>query len=332
MVLAVLDRTYIYTSSNLIDWSKQSEFGLGIGKHDGVWECPDFFPMQVEGSNEVKWVLIQSLNPGGYNGGSGTPYFIGDFDGKTFTPIEQMKNLPEDHTYWIDYGKDNYAGVTWSNIPDEDGRKLFIGWMSNWLYAQEVPTETWRNAMTVARSLHLKKTEDTYRIFSKPVKELDDYKDTKIEKSSVVVDKNVSIVDTTDASLEKAVITFKIPDFEEKDVAFSFSNTVGDSIIFGYKAKTHRFYIDRSKAGKIDFNKDFGNHVSTGPRTSKETYLPVTIVLDKTSMEIFYDHGETVMTEIFFFNKPVSNFNALKTNSSYSVEDITINPLSFNKN
>src|SRR6056297_1630394 len=115
--------------------------------------------MNVEGTDEKKWVLIQSLNPGGFNGGSGTQYFVGDFDGKTFTLDESMKGVGEDHSYWLDFGKDNYAGVTWANIPEEDGRHLFMGWMSNWQYANEVPTETWRSAMTIARELKLTKTE-----------------------------------------------------------------------------------------------------------------------------------------------------------------------------
>ena len=166
MALATVDKTLFYSSPNLKEWALLSNFGKGIGAHDGVWECPDLFPMKVENSDEVKWVLIQSLNPGGYNGGSGTQYFVGDFDGKKFKLDPSMENLPEKHDHWIDYGKDNYAGVTWSNIPDSDGRILFMGWMSNWLYGKEVPTETWRSAMTVARELKLRKVGDTYRIYS----------------------------------------------------------------------------------------------------------------------------------------------------------------------
>ena len=164
MALATKEKTLLYTSQDLKEWEKLSEFGEKTGAHNGVWECPDLFPMQVEGSNEQKWVLIQSLNPGGYNGGSGTQYFVGDFDGKNFEPVAGMEALEEKHPFWIDFGRDNYAGVTWSNIPDEDGRHLFLGWMSNWLYAEKVPTETWRSSMTVARELKLIKEDDKYLI------------------------------------------------------------------------------------------------------------------------------------------------------------------------
>ncbi|MBK5192391.1 MAG: glycoside hydrolase family 32 protein, partial [Flavobacteriaceae bacterium] len=141
MALATVDKTLFYSSPNLKKWTLLSDFGKGIGAHDGVWECPDLFPMKVENSDEVKWILIQSLNPGGYNGGSGTQYFVGDFDGKKFKLDKSMQDLGGKHNFWIDYGKDNYAGVTWSNIPDSDGGTLFMGWMSNWLYGQEVPGE-----------------------------------------------------------------------------------------------------------------------------------------------------------------------------------------------
>ncbi|HZH37827.1 MAG TPA: glycoside hydrolase family 32 protein, partial [Flavisolibacter sp.] len=141
MTLATLDRVTFYSSSNLKDWLKESEFGKELGAHGGVWECPDLFPLEYNG--EQVWVLLVSINPGGPNGGSATQYFTGRFDGKTFTPLQT-------DTQWIDYGPDNYAGITWSNTGK---RKIFLGWMSNWQYAAAVPTQTWRSAMTIPRDL-----------------------------------------------------------------------------------------------------------------------------------------------------------------------------------
>ncbi len=132
MTLAAHDNVRFYSSPNLKDWIFESEFGKGIGAHGGVWECPDLFPMELDGTQ--KWVLLVSLNDGGPNGGSGTQYFIGDFDGKTF-----INDNSKNQILWLDYGRDNYAGVTWSDIPDEDGRRIFMGWMSNWSYAEVVP-------------------------------------------------------------------------------------------------------------------------------------------------------------------------------------------------
>lgn len=151
MTLATYEKTFFYSSKDLKNWDLLSDFGEFLGNHDGVWECPDFFPISINGTDTKKWVLLQSINPGHINGGSGTQYFIGDFDGKTFKLDTIFQNqLEKKEAIWLDFGRDNYAGVTWSNIPKEDGRKLFIGWMSNWEYAQQVPTKKWRSAMTTA--------------------------------------------------------------------------------------------------------------------------------------------------------------------------------------
>ncbi len=146
MPLAVHDHLEIYSSPNLISWVKESEFGSADGAHGGAWECPDLFPLKTNEGIE-KWVLIQNIDRGSISGGSGRQYFVGDFNGKTFV----NENSPET-ILWIDYGADNYAGVTWFGIPDS--RRIFIGWMSNWDdYATRVPTKNWRSAMTIPREL-----------------------------------------------------------------------------------------------------------------------------------------------------------------------------------
>ena len=130
--MAVHDRVHIYSSPDMKNWTFESEFGTGFGAHGGVWECPDLFPLKIEGLKIQKWVMLVSINPGGPNSGSATQYFTGEFDGHKF--------LPDDtNAKWVDWGRDNYAGVTWSNIPEKDGRRIFIGWMSDWEYATVVP-------------------------------------------------------------------------------------------------------------------------------------------------------------------------------------------------
>lgn len=328
MALATVDRNLFYGSPNLKDWELLSEFGEGTGAHDGVWECPDFFPMQVENSDEIKWVLIQSLNPGGYNGGSGTQYFVGDFDGKEFKVDPSMENLPEKHDHWIDYGKDNYAGVTWSNIPESDGRKLFMGWMSNWLYAQVVPTETWRSAMTIARELTLKKVDDTYRIFSLPVKELDKYKENIFQKTELLISNSAEIASEKEKDLSRAEIIFEIPNLNETNYEFSLSNSEGENLKFGYNHSKKQFYINRKESGITDFNDEFAGTISYGPRTSTSDTLSVLMILDRTSIELFYDNGETLMTEIFFPEKPYTSFS-VKSEGDFELKNIEINQFNF---
>ncbi|HUQ97310.1 MAG TPA: glycoside hydrolase family 32 protein, partial [Chitinophagaceae bacterium] len=160
LTLATLDRITFYSSPNLKDWTRESEFGETVGAHGGVWECPDLLPLTYKG--ETVWVLIVNINPGGPNGGSATQYFTGRFDGKTFTPLAT-------DTRWLDYGPDEYAGITWSNTGT---RTLFIGWMSNWQYAEKVPTAKWRSATTIPRDISLEKVGDKYLVRSLPVPEL----------------------------------------------------------------------------------------------------------------------------------------------------------------
>ena len=309
MVLATPDRSYFYSSQNLKDWEKISEFGENTGAHDGVWECPDFFPMKVEGTNEIKWVLIQSLNPGGYNGGSGTQYFIGDFDGTTFTPQENMANLDEKHSFWLDFGRDNYAGVTWSNIPAQDGRTLFMGWMSNWLYAQEVPTKTWRSTMTLARELKLKKLDGVYRIFSQPVKELKKYRNEVYAK--VDIDASKTYTYSSDDGIMNNQFSFSIPLKDIDKVEFVLSNPANDSLKFGLNNTDGQFYVNRKKSGLVNFSDKFTQKISTAPRISKSDTLHVNFILDRTSIELFYDNGATVMSEIFFPDDPYTRLDIL---------------------
>lgn len=328
MSLAVQDHISFYSSTNLLDWHHASDFGKDLGGHGGVWECPDLFLMQVDETGEEKWVLLVSINPGGPNGGSATQYFVGDFDGTTFTPDETISNMGEEHDYWLDFGKDNYAGVTWSNVPESDGRHLFIGWMSNWEYANEVPTERWRSAMTLPRELKLKKVENTYRIISKPVAELEKYFSRSGEQGTIEVEGNTAII-TSPTDLGSAVISFDIPNLQEQHYNFTLHNEAGDSLIFGYSHADKQFFLDRSKAGITDFKDEFGSGVSTAPRLSNAKNLKVKIVLDKTSIEIFYDNGVSVMTEIFFLNEPFQSFSA-SGKETFRIESLEVNQLNFN--
>ena len=328
MALATTEKTLFYSSQNLKDWKKLSEFGEGTGAHDGVWECPDFFPMKVEGSDETKWVLIQSLNPGGYNGGSGTQYFVGDFDGKTFTPEKNMEALEEKHNYWIDFGRDNYAGVTWANVPDEDGRKLFLGWMSNWLYAQEVPTETWRSAMTVARQLKLIKENDRYLVTSKPVDELKKYRRADHQKEQLNISGNSVVLNANDLDLARAEIRFTIENLQETTYNFRLSNSVGEEFIVSYNHAEKQFSVNRSHAGQTDFSDKFAMENSTAPRNSDAENLSAILILDKTSIEMFFDDGRTVMTEIFFPNQPWNEFTCAGL-EDFSVSNLEAYELEF---
>lgn len=333
MVLAAKDQAAFYSSKNLKEWEKLSDFGQDIGAHGGVWECPDIFPMMVEGTDEVKWVLIQSLNPGGYNGGSGTQYFIGDFDGKKFTLDEGFrKELESDHTFWIDYGKDNYAGVTWSGIPAADGRKLFLGWMSNWEYAQQVPTEKWRSAMTIARELKLTKDGESYRLSSVPAGELYNYRGKSFKLAVVTVQGETELVRAEQIELTSTEVLLNITNLKEGTYTFHLTNNSGESLLFGLDNKKKELFIDRSKSGNAGFSDKFAAKPSVAPRITDSDELNVHIILDRTSIELFYDNGATVMTEIFFPETPYNKLSVSTStkDSETTIKDLTINQLKFN--
>ena len=295
MALAAQDNVRFYASPNLKDWSYLSNFGLNLGHHGGVWECPDLFPLKVANSDEIKWILFVSINPGGPNQGSATQYFVGDFDGTNFVLDKDFaKDLENQNDFWVDFGRDNYAGVTWQNTQRENGNKLFIGWMSNWDYAQEVPTNTWRSAMTIAREIGLIKTTQGYRLTSIPVVE------TKQTLKPLAVDSRELL-----GSMKLELIL----DSKNK-VGYVLSNDIGEQLEFGYDPVKQQFYIDRTKSGKKDFSEKFASHLSYAPRFTEEKAIKGTMILDKTSIELFWDDGLTVMTEVFFPNAPYNKISS----------------------
>jgi fructan beta-fructosidase len=163
-------KVQFYASDNLIDWKFLSDFGPD-GATGGIWECPDLFPLFVDGNPDYRrWVLHVDMNPGSIAGGSGSQFFIGDWDGDEFIPDEAISG---GEVIWVDYGTDFYAAITWSDIPEEDGRRIWVGWMNNWMYANQIPTYPWRSAMSIPRSIHLVTIDGEIQAVQRPVKELE---------------------------------------------------------------------------------------------------------------------------------------------------------------
>lgn len=311
MVFAALDQVKLWGSKDLKNWQHLSDWGKDYGVHDGVWECPDLFPITVEGTDEKKWVLLQSLNPGGPNGGSATQYFVGDFNGEKFTLDPDFEPfVKEGNAVWLDYGRDNYAGVTWSNVPKEDGRCLFIGWMSNWDYATTVPTEAWRSAMTLPRSLVLKKTDQGYRIFSSPVQELETLRTVakKIVATEIVGTLDLAQQLNFSPSQMEMVLEFE-PESAASNFGVELSNQKGEKYRIGYDAAANQFYSDRTQSGDLAFSEKFGTKVHTAPRISQDKNIRFHLFFDAASAELFADGGAVVMTDIFF---PSEDFSQVK--------------------
>lgn len=301
MTLAVKDRIAFYSSPDLKNWTKESEFGEKLGAHGGVWECPDLFTLEQGGKQH--WVLIVNLNPGGPNGGSATQYFVGDFDGKAFTANHT-------DTRWLDWGPDEYAGITWANTGE---RRIFLGWMSNWLYGEVVPTERWRSAMTIPRDLGLKQVGEQWYVTSRPSPELE-----KIEADTVSLrDVNVTQSLNLSGQVKNLSIPGRLDLILDKAASFSvvLSNDAGEQVVVGFDQGGNQYYIDRTKSGKVDFHKEFARR-HMAPRIATSDGMDLTLVIDVSSVELFADEGLSVMTSIFF---PNQLFNQVRLESANGV-------------
>ncbi|MDX2249661.1 MAG: glycoside hydrolase family 32 protein [Bacteroidia bacterium] len=303
MIFARGDRVQIYNSPNLIDWVLTGEFGETYGGHGGVWECPDLFELAIDGNPEnKKWVMLLSINPGGPNKGSATQYFVGDFDGKTF-----ISDNPGDVSLWLDYGTDNYAGVTWSDVPASDGRRLFIGWMSNWLYANRVPTDPWRSAMTIPRTLQLVSTEAGVRIKTEPVAELGLIRGEEKNIPPQTISGAMPITKDS-GNLAELVLSFDTKGTTATEFGVELTNGKGEKVRIGYEKAGNRFYIDRRQSGRNDFSEEFAG-IHYAPHSGETTTLSLHLLVDVASVELFAQEGLVVMTEIFFPSEPFTQMN-----------------------
>ena len=310
MVLATQDHVTFYASKNLKEWVKESEFGKELGSHGGVWECPDLF--QLEYNGKPIWVLTVSMNPGAPNGGSGTQYFTGTFNGHQFVTDQKS-------TKWMDYGMDNYAGVTWSNTGK---RVISLGWMSNWLYAGVVPTENWRGATTVPRDISILKLKNDYYLTAKPVRELEILNDKKLALENVKADQ-LDLNQKIGGFSSLGRLSFSAKTLTSFSIILS--NDAGENVVIGYDQDQHQYYTDRTHYGKTDFEKSFGGK-AIAPRIAEKDGLDITLIFDKASVELFAEKGLTAMTEIFFPNQPFNHIQ-LKTPAGYIIDKLEWNNL-----
>lgn len=313
-----------FTSPDLKEWTLQGSFGKGIGAQDGVWECPDLFRLKVDGSGEEKWVLVCNINPGGPFGGSATQYFTGDFDGKTFIADTDAEGVIP--TKWMDYGKDHYATVSWSDAPDN--RRVLIGWMSNWQYAGEVPTMQYRSANTLPREAGLFRAPDgQLYLSSSPVAELAALRD----KPSVSVrnkpaggnGRNFPLPDSNGGACE---ILLDIDSRKAGSVDITISNNDRESALLCYDAKAHTLSFDRRRSGLTDFSQDFPT-VTTAPTFETNGKLSLRIFIDRSSIEVFGNGGKTVMTNLVFPTVPYSSVSVSAKGGNARIENLKIYPI-----
>ena len=314
MLLAVGQEMQIFSSSNLKDWAFESSFGEGQGAHGGVWECPDLFELPVDGTNEKKWVLLCNLNPGGPFGGSATQYFVGTFNGKEFVNESPSK------TKWMDWGKDHYATVTWSDAPDN--RRIAIAWMSNWQYANDVPTSQYRSPNSVPRDLSLFTVDGETYLQSAPSPELLKLRDIS-KKRSFKVNGTRTIKDMIAGNEGAYEIELTIENQHADVIGFRLYNDKGEEVDMQYDMKEKKFSMDRRKSGEVGFNENFPMLTWTTIESGKDE-LKLRLFVDKSSVEAFGDGGRFVMTNQVFPSEPYTHIDFYSKGGAYKVDSFVI--------
>ena len=288
MSLACQQEIRFYGSADLKHWTYLSSFGEGYGCHDGVWECPDLVELKVESPKskvESKWVLLVNINPGGPFGGSATQYFVGEWDGKEFV-VESQKSKVE--SKWLDYGKDHYATVTWAYAPEN--RIVAIGWMSNWQYANQLPTQAFRSQNTIARDLSLYIDDaGEYRVAIKPSPE------------SMAL-RGEPVKELSDACIVELELDGK------QDALITLSNDKGEKVVMNLDVHRQTFSMDRTASGDCSFSHDFAAN-TVAPLFVKRDAYHVTLFIDHCSIEAFDGEGAWAMTNLVFPSEPYNHID-----------------------
>ncbi|MDR3245233.1 MAG: GH32 C-terminal domain-containing protein [Prevotellaceae bacterium] len=311
MVLAVGQAVEIYSSADAKKWTYESDFGAGYGAHTGVWECPDLFELQVQGTDESKWVLLVNLS-------GGTQYFTGIFDGKNF-----VCENPPGEIHWMDYGSDHYATVTWSDIPGN--RRVAIAWMCNPGYAGDVPTQNFRSAMSIPRELKLIQQGSGYRLTSYPVEETGKLRGSKTEYAGIRITKDEYSLDNllqpNEGRYELLI-----------DLDAGSADTVGFVLSDNDKSGYIKIYISRPE-GKIFFDRTHSGNFSDrfsgiihAPIAKKESYR-LRLLVDNASVECFEGNGEISITNVIFPYSPYNRIGFYAGGGEYTVKKLEIYPL-----
>jgi fructan beta-fructosidase len=289
-VLADERKAVFFDSRDLKNWTFRGSFEAG---HDqGQWECPDLFELPVNGNPQnKKWVLIVNRNPGAPAGGTGTRYFVGSFDGTRF-----VNETPARDELWADYGKDFYATNSFADLPSNDSRRIWMGWISNWQYANREPTSAWRGAQSLPRELSLAQFPDGIRLVQKPIAET-----TGLREGELLQLSNVSVLaanqamHTASLSGETLEMEAEFAPRDAKEMGIRLRKGGAEETVLGITSATREVFVDRTRSGQVAFAPDFpGRHKAVLRQSSR---VKLHLFLDRSSLEVFVDDGEVVLTE-----------------------------------
>ena len=320
MVVALSEerKISIYSSVDLLNWKHRSNFCSSIHNNEGIWECPDLFPLKLN-DRKTKWILTLSIIKGGIAGGSSMIYFIGDFDGESFcenSSVEQTRN-------WIDYGSDFYAAVSYSDIPSKDGRRIWLGWMNNWDYADKAPTSPWRGMLSIPREISLKFIDKSIKLIQKPISELKSLRKRELtfEKTSITEVNNKILASNIIRSPFELLVEFE----PNNSTCFGviINNKIGEEIRCGYRKDRSIVYLDRSKSGESEFfDKSQVNH--SAPVMLKDGKLLLHLFIDSSSIELFCNDGEVVFSDLIYPNKEIGLVEFFSDSNSFRINFLHI--------
>ena len=294
VALPTQQRVRFYGSPNLTQWTPLGEFGPA-GATNGLWECPDLFELPVEGRpGRSRWVLVVNFNPGAPAGGSGAQYFVGQFDGHSFTSDDAVSR-----TRFVDYGKDFYAGVTWSDVPRADGRRVWLGWMTNWEYANDEPTTPFRGAMTVPRELVLRRAGSDVVLAQRPVAELRTLRGTPQRFGPRAFGAGQDPLAGSGLRGRAMELLLDLSPGTAREVTLNIRSGPGEDTRIGYDAAKGELFVDRTRSGQVGFSPHFaGRH--SAPVQLERGRLRLHLFIDWSSVEVFVNGGTTVFTERIF--------------------------------
>ena len=302
--LSAEHKVRFYGSDNLKAWTLLSEFGPA-GATGGVWECPDLFELPLPGTNDKRWVLVVNMNPGSVAGGSGGQYFIGRFDGTQFVADRDSLIPPRpgrsasESAHWFDYGPDYYAAVSWSDVPASDGRRLWLGWMSNWEYGGDVPTSPWRSAMSIPREVGLSRTAEGIRLVQKPAREVESLRDRHFAfKSGDVSEANAWLKERhVQGDQLELMVEFAPRSSGTEGVKVLKSDT--EATVIGVDRQRGRAFVDRTQSGNVTFHQKFSG-VYDAPLAVHDGRVKLHLFVDASSVEVFVNDGERVFTSLVY--------------------------------
>ncbi len=315
----------LYKSEDLLSWELLSTFGPANAT-GGVWECPDLFPLPVDGdTRNHKWVLTVNLNPGGPNKGSAGQYFVGDFDGTTFTSATTVTEGVQDPArlreyQWLDWGRDYYAAVSFSDAPDD--RRLMIAWMNNWEYANQIPTSPWRSPMSLAREISLRSIDGRLSLVQQAAGELSGTGEAgSFKLGNVEIPAGRHVLDGAAGSVQRIEVTLVPGTAEEFGLIVRGGGEQGTRI--GVRPHDGTLVVDRRESGLTDFHASFAS-IDTAPVRTSDGLYQLTIYVDHCSVEVFAQGGEVTMTELVFPASTSTGLSLYAVGGSASAKDLRV--------